>query len=97
MSKNISIIVNILIFIIPFLYDLFFLKKMRYCWFVIIGILLLFLIDNYFNTIKGGAFGGLFYGLMIVFFVYFVSFICLLKIIYFSVKKILKNEKSRNG
>ena len=94
MMKDIfALLLFILSLILPIIYDFYYVKKVRYSY-----ILILFFIYTFFvlGSIKD-KFGSVMYILPAVFFVYFVSFICLLKIIYFSVKKILKNKKSRNS
>ena len=93
MKDIFALLIFIVSFILPIIYDFYYVKKVRYSY-----ILILFFIYAFFvlSSVRD-KFGSVMYILPAVFFVYFVSFMCLLKIVYFSIKKILKNEKSRNS
>ena len=94
MSKNLAIIINIIIFIIPVLHDIYF-KKIKYLFFPIIGVGLLFFIDNFIKNLTTEIFSGLFYGIMVVFFIYFISFISFVTLLINFLKNIVKLMKTR--
>ena len=94
MNNILALLVFILSILIPIIYDSCILKKFRYSSILLFILFYLILLSYYFDNIIKEPIGGLIYGLPTVLILYIYSFVLFLKIIYFFIKKVLKNKKS---
>lgn len=77
----------ILSVIMPIIYDIVFIKKLKYSYFLIFILLYLLVLSYYFDNIVGEPLGGFIYGLSAVFVLYLYSLILLIKIFIILLKK----------
>ena len=94
MTNLIILILFVMSFFIPIIYDIFVLKKERYSIAILLVIIYIFLLSFFINTeVEGGYLKIFIYVMPIIFILYIFSFIYFVKIIIFLIKKLLDKKK----